>query len=293
MRMHSQRGLVSAASTLAGVFLFAALVWGCDSVPARDQATISAITREASVGSGEHETAGGETGSTESETGKESHSPEARTLILLVHGSGSSPREWPADFLDSVEARLNQRDESQAPPRSRPAEDVRSALHASQIVALDWEETAAKRLTAPRRGYAIGEALGSRLASSSYEEVVVIAHSVGAHVAQGFLDAYGAGGGSGQLKVVFLDPFHPRGLLSWRWGVKRFGLGADRAVNYFVRGDGVPGTDAPLDHAININLTDQVPSRYWNQTGSAHYWVARHFAQEIGVDVIASGLHPL
>lgn len=235
------------------------LLGGCTAVPGRDAETIARAARAVA-------------------------SEPAETFVLLVHGSGSSPREWPADFIEAAQGG--------APVKAELLADSNGTEPPVEwkVLAFDWEESAARRLTAPRRGYAIGLALGSETAAVEYARVVVVAHSVGAHLGQGFIDGFREEGGRAQLDAVFLDPFLPRGVLRWRWGESHFGLGSDRAVNYYVHDDGVPGTDRPIRHARNIDLTSEVPSRYWNQTGAPHYWVARYFAEVIGVGVIASGL---
>ncbi len=256
------RALSAATATAPALLalLGAVLIAGCAAVPARDAITI-AETAQAAI-----------------------KSEPSTAFVLLVHGSGSSPREWPADFIDMAYER---------PPGNANPTAAASGIEAPVdwiIVAFDWEETAARRLTAPRRGYAIGRALGEGLVSARQSRIVIVAHSVGAHVAQGVIDGYRETGGRARVDLVLLDPFLPRGVLRWRWGEAHFGLGADRALNYYVRGDGVPGTDRPVVYAENRDLTNDVPSRHWNQTGAAHYWVARYFAEVIGVDLVASGL---
>lgn len=199
--------------------------------------------------------------------------PTSDRLLFVVHGAGSSGDAWPADLLRTV--------------RSREPSSLQWDL-----VAYDWEEEALKVLTAPRRGYRIGEALAADLIDAeanraSYRVVHIVAHSVGSHVAQGLIDSLRQAEAATAMEpalvfVTFVDPFVPRGVLQWRWGESRFGAGADAAECYISVEDGVPGTNRYLRLAHNYDVTALVPQPYRENASNFHWWPVEYYRSTVG-----------
>lgn len=174
--------------------------------------------------------------------------PEERIdeLLLLIHGSGDGPGSWP--------------EQAKAAMAASGSERLR------RIRVVDWEAQAEKRLAAPRQGIRIGEDIADTLRRSwpAPREVVVVSHSAGAFVAHGFAAALRAknsgadeGGAWARVSVtqLFLDPFLARSPLAWRYGVRRFGVHADRAFAWMNTDDAVPFTSHFPRHTRPRDLT--------------------------------------
>lgn len=178
--------------------------------------------------------------------------PGARFLLLIVHGSGDTAGEWPADLKDAVGAALGD-----------PG--------AWDIVAYDWSRYADNKLAASRAGLEIGAAIGESLASDdyTYEAIQLVGHSAGAFVMQGACDAYRTQGGAARVHLTFLDPFTGNGFIDWTYGRRRFGAGADFAEAYTNTDDPVPSTNGLLVQMHNFDVTALAPATV---TGSGGHW---------------------
>lgn len=169
---------------------------------------------------------------------------------LFVHGSGDDP-----SVFDEL-----------APALLARAPDADVAW-----VRYDWREPAAKKLSAPEAGFREGTAIADVLLDAALDHVHVIAHSVGAHVAHGIEVAFAEADAPPTLHLTLLDPFVGRGL-DFAWGRDRIGASADVTEVYFVIGDGVPSTEAPLTHAINVDTSATVPADDAWAGSEAHWW---------------------
>lgn len=165
-------------------------------------------------------------------------------LILIVHGSGDGPDDWPSRMADAVSGlSINgclTAVEGAALGLEGAAEGGAPAVLGGATVAIvDWEDAAADRLVAPRRGAALGTSL-SRSIHEGYqnvETILIISHSVGAFLAHGV-----AGSVEAEVHQLFLDPFTARSLLRPRYGVNRFGEFASVSWTVLNRLDPVPFT---------------------------------------------------
>ena len=129
-------------------------------------------------------------------------------LIVLVHGSGDSPADWPAEMEQAVAAQL-------AEPSTW------------DLWAYDWEEDAAQRLVAAELGLLHGFYLGETLLENGiYRQVHLIGHSVGAFVVHG-VEQWLSQSDAAELLLhsTYLDPFGGRGS-DWDFGELHFGESA-------------------------------------------------------------------
>jgi pimeloyl-ACP methyl ester carboxylesterase len=99
----------------------------------------------------------------------------ARYLLFIVHGSGNTAADWPADLVGKVKTVIPQAGQW-------------------DIVAYDWSTYAEDKLSAADAGIKIGTYIGNTLSSSAYhyERIQFVAHSVGSFVIQAACDAYRA-----------------------------------------------------------------------------------------------------
>jgi hypothetical protein len=185
---------------------------------------------------------------------REAQLPEALgrdVWVLLVHGAGDGPERWATPMADDLRSRLA------LPTRV-------------QLIAYDWADAAKDRLAAPGAGQAEGAAIAKALEGRGVTHLHVIAHSAGAHVAYGLEQALAGRPDSPMLHLTLLDPFLGLGL-DFEWGRSRFGRRADFAESWLNRGDGVPGTESPVDAAHTFDVTSSA-SRPKGLTGSQPHW---------------------
>jgi pimeloyl-ACP methyl ester carboxylesterase len=126
----------------------------------------------------------------------------ARYLLLVVHGSGDTAADWPADVIQKVDATIAHREQW-------------------DLVAYDWSAYAGSKTSASKAGLEIGAYIGETLASAdySYERIQLVGHSVGAFVVQGACEAYRKNGSkTARIHLTFLDPFTGNGFIDWTYG---------------------------------------------------------------------------
>ncbi|MCA2978780.1 MAG: alpha/beta fold hydrolase [Myxococcaceae bacterium] len=171
--------------------------------------------------------------------------------VLVVHGAGDGPERWAAPFAAALEPKL--------------LEPRRVA-----VVAYDWREAARDRLAAAGAGQAEGAAIAKALQGRALTHLHLVVHSAGAHVAFGLEQALADWPSRPTLHLTLLDPFQGLGL-DFEWGRARFGRTADFTESWLNRGDGVPGTEAPVDAAHTFDVTSAA-SRPAGLSGSQPHW---------------------
>lgn len=185
--------------------------------------------------------------------------PQAHGLILLVHGAQEDPSTWAEDLVQDMGPML-------------------PAPEAWDLVAYDWSQDADDRWTAASWGQRHGEALGLLLNKSyDYQAVQVVAHSAGAHVADGLARTWQGP----VLQQTFLDPFGGRGLIRWGYGRNHFGEGATWADCAFNTTDSVPATDQAPDHSHGYDVTALLPDD-WDPVEESHWWPIQWYAESQG-----------
>lgn len=189
---------------------------------------------------------------------------DAQGLLLIAHGYGNNPTHWPARLIERIAA------DGRGEPWT--------------LYAHDWEAVANRPVVAARRGYAIGEGLAASLvgAGDPYPMIQLVGQSLGAHLVQGFIDRYRAGGGAAVVHATFLEPFLVRGAWRWRWGEAIFGRGADFAESYVVRHDPALGTNRYLRRAHNFDISAVVPEEAGDAFVGRHWWVVEYYRQSVG-----------
>jgi hypothetical protein len=187
----------------------------------------------------------------------------ARYLLFIVHGSGNTAADWPADLVAKVKTALTQAGQW-------------------DIVAYDWSTYSEDKLSAANAGIEIGTYIGNTLSSSPYhyERIQFVAHSVGSFVIQAACEAYRSQASRDtRIHLTFLDPFGGRGLLDWSYGRKHFGAGADFAEAYINTSDPAPSTNDPLQNAHNFDVTGKAPATL---TGSdLHWWPVYFYIESV------------
>jgi len=152
-------------------------------------------------------------------------------LVVIVHGSGSSPDDWPLELQNAIDARL-------------PL-DVRQRW---DIVRYGWEEHANNRLLASNAGLELGQQVGMMLTAEDYEysRIHFIAHGVGSFVAHAAATTYiNSADLPATIHTTYLDPVSSRDI--------SFGDGVDFSENYFNDDDPVLFSNAALADSHNFD----------------------------------------
>jgi len=187
----------------------------------------------------------------------------ARYLLFIVHGSGNTAADWPADLVEKVKTVIPQAGQW-------------------DIVAYDWSTYSADKLSAADAGIQIGTYIGTTLSSSAYhyERIQFVAHSVGSFVIQAACESYRSQAfRAARIHLTFLDPFCGRGLFDWTYGNRHFGAGADFAEAYINTSDPAPSTNDPLQYAHNFDVTAKAPATL---TGSdLHWWPVYYYIDSV------------
>jgi len=190
-------------------------------------------------------------------------SESARYLLFIVHGSGNTGADWPADLVEKVKTVI---------PQSGQWD----------IVAYDWSTYSEAKLSAADAGIKIGTYIGNTLSSSAYhyERIQFVAHSVGSFVIQAACDAYRSQASRDtRIHLTFMDPFCGRGLFDWTYGNKHFGAGADFAETYINTSDPAPSTNDPLQNAHNFDVTAKAPATLSGR--DLHWWPVYYYIDSV------------
>lgn len=182
------------------------------------------------------------------------------TLTVVFHGAGG-----PDDYTAELTKRLRRKGYAVYFP--------------------DWTEYSGNTLRAAHDGMAIGRQVGRDVAARAAAAggggpaaVHVIGISVGAFPAQAVIDELtklsGRQGGLVRpfLQATFLDPFLARGLYEWGYGIDRFGLRADAAVQYLNTDDPVPFTNQPLSNCRTVDVTSLRPENIFGHDWPLVYY---------------------
>ncbi|MCK6370222.1 MAG: hypothetical protein L6Q83_02655 [Gammaproteobacteria bacterium] len=186
---------------------------------------------------------------------------DARRIVLIAHGSvdGDNP-QFPA---------LVTRLAGHYASREEPAVAVRF---------LRWAPWSDERLRAVATAERLGREIGPALARfTALESLDLVVHSSGAYIADSLCTSYRAAAGpqAARIEMVFLDPFQLHGFVDFRHGKRNHGRCADFALAVINTDDPAPATNAPLDHAWNIDVTAH-PGRA-AMTRNGHYWPVQYY----------------
>lgn len=200
-------------------------------------------------------------------------------LILIVHGSGDGPDDWPSAMADavsglSIDGCLSAIEGAVLEGAALELEGASNggAAGGATVAIVDWEDAASDRIVAPRRGEALGMSLSEpiRRRYPDVETILIISHSVGAFLAHGV-----AGSVDAEVHHLFLDPFIARSLLRPRYGVNRFGEFASVSWTVLNRLDPVPFTAHAPETSRMIDVSS--PER----AGRAGHWYPVDYAKRL------------
>ncbi|MFP4510128.1 MAG: alpha/beta fold hydrolase [Spirochaetaceae bacterium] len=185
----------------------------------------------------------------------------AKSEIILIHGAGEGPETW----------------------ASEAARALAQTYGADGVSVIDWSTASAQRLLAPERGYRLGRALAPELSVP----VTIIAHSAGAWLAQGLVDAHLESGGVPEdIRLVLLDPFTARAWYRPFAGARQLARGLEATMTYYTTLDSIPFTAGSVARGRTVNLDEALA----HLEGSDPHWsvIDWYFVRALGTDPVVN-----
>jgi hypothetical protein len=188
---------------------------------------------------------------------------DTRHLIVVIHGSGGRS--------DPTVLALHQR-----------LLELTAGVAGVSVLRYVWSPESDNRLRAGAHGERMGMLLGQQLAAvPTLESLHLVGHSAGSYLLDPLCEAFKAARAARSARVVttFLDPITTRGLLEPGWGRAHFGRCGDYADAYINTDDPVPGTNAPLEQAWNVDVTAAGVAR--DPARNGHRWPVRYYTEKL------------
>lgn len=181
-----------------------------------------------------------------------------RQLTLITHGLADNSKGWVSEVVQLMAA-------------DNPVD--------THIRAIDWSRGAGNLFRCSRNADRAGRELANSIADQApvLQQVHLVAHSAGAFLAYGFCQQLKHTRPDIQVNITYLDPAGVyRGLL-WNYGYQHFGSCAANARTIFHVGDGVPGSEAPPQHGLALDISALRPA----DDPNGHLWPVRYFINSL------------
>lgn len=152
-----------------------------------------------------------------------------------------------------------------------------------------WSPYADNQFRARANAELIGEQLGVELAGLTHlEHIRLIAHSAGAYLLDPLCEAYKAAATNpAHIEMTLIDPIGIKGAWDFGYGYRNHGRCADFAAAYINVDDPAPGTNAPLEHAYNIDVTDADGRELFTDGG--HRWPLKYYLDHLSATELQPG----
>jgi hypothetical protein len=150
-----------------------------------------------------------------------------------------------------------------------------------------WSPWSDNRLRAGVHGRNIARQLGQELAElENLETIRLVAHSAGAYLLDPICSAYkSAAKTPAHVELTFLDGMGIRGGWDFSYGYRHYGECGDFSKG-IISMDPVPGTNAPLQQAYTIDVTESV----MRSDVPSHLWPVEYFLNTLSLDEVTPGL---
>jgi hypothetical protein len=197
--------------------------------------------------------------------------PATEYAVILIHGVGGENEPLLLGIAEQFEAEL----------ADQPG---------AAVVYYDWSPWSDSRLRSGAHGLVLAEQLGAELASlPELRHVRLIVHSAGARFPDPLCEAYQSlAARPAHIEATFIDGMSIRGFMDVGYGYRNFGRCPDFSAAVFSHDGEVPGTNEPLDHAYNIDVTN---ARGRSESGlDSHHWPLGYFSEQLNPAQMAPGV---
>jgi hypothetical protein len=152
-----------------------------------------------------------------------------------------------------------------------------------------WSPYSDNQFRARENGTFIGARLGEELAGLTHlAHIRLIAHSAGAYLLDPLCEAYKAAAANpAHIEMTLIDPIGIKGAWDYGYGYRNHGRCADFAAAYINVDDPVPGTNAPLQNAYNIDVTAADGKESF--TAGGHRWPLKYYLDHLSASDLRSG----
>ena len=197
--------------------------------------------------------------------------PDTRYAVIFFHGVGGQNEP----VLHSIEARFR---------------ELLADVPNTAVVYYQWDPWSDSRLRSGAHGIELAQQLGAELAGyPQLEYVRMVIHSAGARFPDPLCESYRAlAKDPAHLEATFIDGMSIRGFLDVDYGYRNFGSCLDYAAAIFTNDGEVPGTNEPLDHAWNVDVT-AAPGRATSGLDS-HHWPLGWFLEHLDLREALPGM---
>ncbi len=195
--------------------------------------------------------------------------PATRAAVLLLHGRHGESEPT----LLTLAARLG---------------ELAAGEPGTVTVLYRWAPWSDPRFRSRSNGKHIGEALGAELAKlPQLGTLRLIGQSSGAFLLDPLCESYRKAGGRARIVITYLDPMGFSGGFDPWWGARHYGACADYAEAFINTDDMAMGTNYPLRHAWNVDVTELPKPADYRDGG--HRWPMRYYLDRLGAgDLIAA-----
>jgi len=177
----------------------------------------------------------------------------ATKVIIIAHGVHDDTKSWVSELVELAKQKSD-----------------------SEVIALDWSQYAKNPLTCSVNAKRIGTKVAESLANfKQIKSVVLVGHSCGAFVLNGFCESFKETSKSTDIHTVYLDPISIYGGLFKNYGKDNFGTCEDSGILYFDKDDNVIGSNEAYPHVNSEDVTQSKKDS--DYSGSAHKWPIYYF----------------
>lgn len=194
---------------------------------------------------------------------------DTRSVVLLFHGT----RGKDEPYLTEISRRF-----------------AANADAETAVMKYIWSPHSDNQFRARAHAWAIGQRLGTELANlPKLEHIRLVAHSAGAYILDPLCESYKAATQNpAGIEMTLIDPIGIVGAWDFGYGYRNHGRCADFAAAYINMDDITPGTNAPLQHAYNFDVTDAEGHEHFADGG--HRWPLKYYLDKLSSADLQSGV---
>jgi hypothetical protein len=195
--------------------------------------------------------------------------PDTRAVVLLFHGTRGRDEPYLTELTRQFDA---------------------AADAGTMVLKYIWSPYSDNQFRARENATFIGARLGEELAGLKHlGHIRLIAHSAGAYVLDPLCETYKAAAENpAHIEMTMIDPIGIKGAWDYGYGYRNHGRCADFAAAYINVDDPVPGTNAPLQNAYNVDVTAADENETF--TAGGHRWPLKYYLDQLSAADLKPGI---